>query len=125
MWTLSGFADEISADLQTQCETLNALGIGSIELRSAWGTNVLDLDDGRLEAARTILASHHIQTSSVGSPIGKISITDDLEPHLVRFERALHVARVLGAPYIRLFSFFIPQGEEPGRHRDEGLARRA
>src|ERR1019366_6187516 len=73
MWTLSGFADEISADLQTQCETLNALGIGSIELRSAWGTNVLDLDDGRLEAARTILASHHIQMSSVGSPIGKIS----------------------------------------------------
>jgi hypothetical protein len=72
MWTLSGFADEITADLQTQCETLQGLGIGSIELRSAWDTNVLDLDDGQLEAARTILASHHIQTSSVGSPIDDV-----------------------------------------------------
>jgi sugar phosphate isomerase/epimerase len=125
MWTLSGFADEITADLQTQCETLNALGIGSIELRSAWDTNVLELDDGRLEAAAKILAAHHIQTSSVGSPIGKISITDDFEPHLVRFERALHVARVLDAPYLRLFSFFIPQGQEPARHRDEVLRRMA
>jgi sugar phosphate isomerase/epimerase len=125
MWTLSGFADEITADLQTQCETLQGLGIGSIELRSAWDTNVLDLDDGQLEAARTILASQNIQTSSVGSPIGKISITDDFEPHLVRFERALHVARVLDAPYIRLFSFFIPSGREPGRYRDEVLRRMA
>ena len=125
MWTLSGFADEICADLQIQCETLNDLGIGCIELRSAWDTNVLDLDDGRLEMAGKILASHHIQTSSVGSPIGKIAITDDFEPHLVRFGRALHVARVLQAPYIRLFSFFIPKGQEPGRYRDEVLRRMA
>ena len=125
MWTLSGFADEIAADLQVQCETLNGLGVGYLEFRSAWSTNVLDLDDDRLEAAGRILAAHHIRTSSIGSPIGKIAITDNFEPHLVRFERALHVARVLDAPYIRLFSFFIPQGEEPGRHRDEVLARMA
>jgi len=125
MWTLSGFADEITADLQTQCEVLNSLGIDHIELRSAWDTNVLDLDDDRLDAAARILASHQIRMSSVGSPIGKIAITEDFEPHLARFERALHVARVLNAPYIRLFSFFIPKGEEPGRHRDEVLRRMA
>jgi sugar phosphate isomerase/epimerase len=125
MWTLSGFADEIAADLQTQCETLNDLGIDYVELRSAWDTNVLDLDDSRLQAAGRILASHEIRVSSVGSPIGKIAVTGDFEPHLVRFERALHVARVLDAPYIRLFSFLIPKGQEPGRHRDEVLARMA
>jgi sugar phosphate isomerase/epimerase len=125
MWTLSGFADEIAADAGVQCETLNSLGIGHLEFRSAWETNVLDLDDDRLEAAGEILAAHHIQTSCVGSPIGKIAITDDFEPHLVRFERALHVARVLHAPYIRLFSFFIPAGQEPGRYRDEVLTRMA
>jgi hypothetical protein len=27
MWTISGVADEIAADLQVQCETLNDLGI--------------------------------------------------------------------------------------------------
>ena len=123
MWTLSGFGDEISADLQSQCRTLNGLGIGYIELRSAWDTNVLDLDDDQLQAAGRILAAHGIQTSSIGSPIGKIPITDDVEPHLARFSRALHVAEALGAPYIRLFSFFMPAGDDPARHRDEVLRR--
>jgi sugar phosphate isomerase/epimerase len=123
MWTLSGFADEITADLQSQCETLNGLGIDYIEFRSAWDTNVLDLDDDRLDAAGTILAARGIRTSSVGSPIGKIAITEDFEPHLARFSRALHVAGVLGAPYIRLFSFFMPAGDDPAWHRDEVLRR--
>ena len=123
MWILSGFADEISPDLQIQCQTLNGLGIEHIEFRSAWDTNVLDLDDDQLQAAGRILAAHGIQTSSIGSPIGKIPITDDVEPHLARFSRALHVAETLGAPYIRLFSFFMPAGDDPARHRDEVLRR--
>jgi sugar phosphate isomerase/epimerase len=123
MWILSGFADEISPDLQSQCETLNGLGIEYIEFRSAWDTNVLDLDDEQLHAAGKILAARDIRTSSVGSPIGKISITGDFEPHLARFSRALHVADALGAPYIRLFSFFMPVGDDRARHRDEVLRR--
>ena len=43
MWTLSGFADEISPDVETQCVVASELGLGFVELRSAWGTNVLDL----------------------------------------------------------------------------------
>jgi sugar phosphate isomerase/epimerase len=123
MWILSGFADEISPDLQSQCETLNGLGIEYMEFRSAWDTNVLDLDNEQLHAAGKILAAHGIRTSSVGSPIGKIPITGDFEPHLARFSRALHVADALGAPYIRLFSFFMPAGDDPARHRDEVLRR--
>ena len=45
MWTMSGFADEIDPDLETQCTILDQLGIKYIEFRSAWDTNVLDLDD--------------------------------------------------------------------------------
>lgn len=33
MWALSGFADEISPDLKSQCETLKDLGIAYIESR--------------------------------------------------------------------------------------------
>ena len=43
MWTLSGFADEIDPDLETQCRVLDELGIRYIEFRSAWGVNVLCL----------------------------------------------------------------------------------
>ncbi len=123
MWTLSGFADEISADFDEQCRVLNELGMGSIEFRSAWGTNVLDLEDDQIERVRKTLNEHGLRMSSVGSPIGKISIHDDFEEHLRRFDRALHVARVFEAPYIRLFSFFIPKGDDPGTYRDEVLRR--
>ena len=123
MWTLSGFADEISPDLEEQCELLETLGIRFIEFRSAWDTNVLDLDDDQVGQVRKTIAAHGISLSSVGSPIGKISVREDFEPHLTRFRRALAVAQELEAPYIRLFSFFIPEGEDPEAHRDEVVRR--
>ncbi len=123
MWTLSGFADEIDADLDKQCEVLTELGIRYIEFRSAWGTNVLDLSDEQLDQVSKTLAGAGIGTSSIGSPIGKIGIGDDFDEHLRRFDRALEVAAKLQAPYIRIFSFFIPEGDDPGEHRDEALRR--
>src|SRR5215211_2583609 len=46
MWTLSGFVDEISDDFTEQCKVASGLGLGYVEVRSAWGTNILDLDNG-------------------------------------------------------------------------------
>jgi sugar phosphate isomerase/epimerase len=123
MWTLSGFADEIDADPGTQFQTLNELGIRYVEFRSAWGINVLDLDDDQLAEITRLLAKHGIGVSAVGSPIGKVGIHDDFDEHLVRFDRALHVARELAAPFIRIFSFWIPDGDDPAKHRDEVLRR--
>lgn len=123
MWTLSGFADEIDPDLAVQCQVLNELGIRHLEFRSAWGTNVLDLSDAELTRVAQTLAAQEIGVTSIGSPIGKVPVTDDFEPHLARFHRALVVADRLGAPVIRLFSFFIPDGDDPDDHRDEVLRR--
>jgi len=123
MWTLSGFADEIDPDLATQCAVLNDLRITHVEFRSAWDTNVLDLTDEQLDEAATILARHGLSVSSIGSLLGKINIEDDFDAHLVRAERALVVARRLGAPFIRVFSFFLRPDQPPARHRDEVLRR--
>ncbi|MFE0022211.1 sugar phosphate isomerase/epimerase family protein [Amycolatopsis sp. NPDC059021] len=123
MWTLSGFADEISPDPAVQCQVLTELGVGYVEFRGAWDTNVLDLDDTRLGRVRDLLARHGLGVSSIGSPIGKIGIHEDFEAHLRRFDRALAVARTLEAPYIRIFSFFLPPDDDPGDHRDEVLRR--
>jgi hypothetical protein len=60
MWTLSGFADEVSADIDEQCRVFNELGIGYVEFRGAWDTNVLDLDDDQLDLAARRLAAHPI-----------------------------------------------------------------
>jgi len=125
MWALSGFADEISADLEEQCRVLGELGIGFVEFRGAWDINVLDLQDDQLDRVAKLLAAHNLRTSSVGSPIGKIGIHDDFTAHLHRLDRALHVADRLGAPVIRIFSFFMPRGDDPAVHRDEVVRRMA
>lgn len=123
MWTLSGFADEIGPDLDLQLEVVTELGLEYIELRSAWDTNVLDLTDAQRAQVAAALKERNIRVSSIGSPIGKIDITDDVEPHLDRMRHCVEVAQEFEAPFIRLFSFFIPTGDNPADHRDEVLRR--
>jgi sugar phosphate isomerase/epimerase len=123
MWTLSGFSDEISTDLEEQCALVRKLGMGYLEFRSAWGTNVLDLDEDQLLRARKIIDSHGLQVSSIGSPIGKIFIDEDFDAHRDRARHAVEVARHFGARYVRIFSFFIREGDNPDDHRDEVLRR--
>jgi sugar phosphate isomerase/epimerase len=123
MWTLSGFIDEISDDFSEQCKVAAGLGLRYVEVRSAWGTNILDLDDAQLATVRETLTEHGLKASSIGSPIGKISIDDEFPPHLERMRHAVEVAKTLEAPYIRLFSFFIPDGTDPDSWRDEALTR--
>ena len=123
MWTLSGFVDEISNDFSEQCSVAAGLGLRYLEVRSAWGVNILDLDDNQLSRMQSIMAEHALKVSSIGSPIGKIFIDEDFGPHLDRMRHAAEVARLLGAPYIRIFSFFLRPGSLPADHRDEVLRR--
>lgn len=123
MWVLSGFADEIDPDLETQCAVLDGLGIRYLELRSAWGVNVLDLSDAQVAQVRQVLDAHGIGVSSIGSPIGKVNVRHDLDAHLARLDRAIAVAHELGAPYIRVFSFYLDADQPPGDHRDEVVRR--
>lgn len=123
MWTLSGFADEISPDLREQVRVLRELGISCLELRSVGGVNVLDLDAAQLDEIQRVLRDAGIGVSSIGSPLGKIRIDEDFAHHLERARRALEIADRLGAPFIRVFSFFLPAGDDPSAHRDEVLRR--
>ena len=123
MWTLTGFADEISQDLTEQIALLNELGVRHVEFRSAWNTKVLDLTDEQLERAKAMLDEAGITLSSVGSDLGKIQITDPFEAHLERAAHAIGVARFFGTPYIRVFSFFIPEGDDPAQHREAVMDR--
>ena len=123
MWTLSGFVDEIDPDFDTQCAVAAGLGLTFLEIRSAWGTNVLDLDDDQLERMQQRMAASGLRVSSIGSPIGKIRIDEDFDPHLERMRHAAEVAAFFESPYIRIFSFFVPVDQDPDAHRDEVLRR--
>jgi 3-dehydroshikimate dehydratase len=122
-FTLSAFGDEIAADLAEQLEVMQKEGIPALEFRAAWGTNILDLSDEQVRQAKGLLDERGMQVSAIGSPIGKVKITDDFGAHLQRFRRALAVAAMLDAPRIRIFSFFIPPGEDAARYRTAVMDR--
>jgi sugar phosphate isomerase/epimerase len=123
MWTLSGFIDEISPDFTEQCEVAAGLGLKYAEVRSAWGVNILDLEQRQLETMQKTLSTYGIKVSSIGSPIGKIFIDEDFPAHLERMRHAAEVATYFDAPYIRIFSFFLRPGADPAAHRDEVIDR--
>jgi sugar phosphate isomerase/epimerase len=121
--TLSGFADEISADPREQLATLATESITHLELRSAWRVNVADLTDAQLDSFRAELDGAGVRVSAIGSPIGKISVTAPIGPELDRLRRIADVAAQLGVTIIRVFSFFIPAGEPPARYRQQVIDR--
>jgi sugar phosphate isomerase/epimerase len=123
MWTLSGFVDEISPDFTEQCQVASGLGLGYVELRSAWDVNILELKPEQLSVMKDTLANHHLRVSSIGSPIGKIFIDAPFQPHLERMRHAAEVAHFFDAPYIRIFSFFLRPGVDPADYRDAVVDR--
>ncbi len=123
--TLSGFADEISPDPREQLATLAAESITHLELRSAWSVNVADFTAAQLAAFRALLDDAGVRVSAIGSPIGKIPVGAPLGPELDRMRRVAATAHELGTPIVRVFSFFIPSGEAPGRYRAQVIDRMA
>jgi 3-dehydroshikimate dehydratase len=120
---LSAFADEISQDPDEQVGVLSRHGISHIEFRAVHGTNVLDLSESQHAAFRELLQARGFGLSAIGSPIGKVGINDPFDAHLARFERAMQLADFYLTPRIRVFSFYIPPGEDPGTHRAAVLSR--
>jgi sugar phosphate isomerase/epimerase len=122
---LSRFADEISPDPQVQLATLAAESICHLELRSAWSVNVADFTGEQLAAFGAALDDAGVRVSAIGSPIGKIPVEAPLRPELERMRRVADVACELGSRIVRVFSFFVPAGEPPERHRREVIDRMA
>lgn len=120
---LSAFADEISPDPAEQVRVLLKHGIRHIEFRSIHGTNVLDLTEAQHQAFRSLIHAEGVALSAIGSPIGKIPITDPFDPHLDRFEIALRLADFYDCPRIRVFSYYMPKDGEIASHRDEVMRR--
>jgi sugar phosphate isomerase/epimerase len=123
MVQLSAFADEISKDPAEQLDVLSRHGIRHIEFRSIHGINVLDLPDEKHEEFRALLKARGFALSAIGSPVGKIKITESFDDHLTRIERSMALAEFYGTPRIRIFSYYMPPGEDPAQHRDEVMRR--
>jgi len=120
---LSAFADEIDPMLATQMDVLDQYGIKHIEMRGVNGKNLVHYSLEEVRELKRQLDARGFSISAVGSPIGKIKITDDFAPHLELFRHTVQIAKILKTQYIRMFSFYIPEGKNPNLYRDEVMDR--
>lgn len=120
---ISGFTDEISDNLDEQIKGMKEIGFNHMELRSIDGDFSTFFSVERMKEVKKRLDDNDIKVSALGSRIGKYSIKDTFEPHLDEFRHALELCKILDTQYIRLFSFFIDEGDNPYDYTDEVLKR--
>ena len=122
-YTISAFADEAGSALDAQLAALKRNGISHIEMRMVDGKNASNLTADEASAVRAKLDAAGVTLSALGSPFGKIRADEPFEPHFAQFKHALMLCKTLGATRMRIFSFYIPEGEDPKKYRSEVIAR--
>lgn len=121
-FVITGFSDEISPDFEMQLNEIERLGIAHIEIRGVDGKNIIEYSIDEVKDIKIRMDNKGIKVSAIGSPIGKIKITDDFQAHFSKFKHTIEVAKILETSYIRMFSFFMKEGSAL-KHRGEVLKR--
>jgi L-ribulose-5-phosphate 3-epimerase len=128
---LSVITDEISLDLEHALGVCAELGIGVVELRAVGGANIVSHDQSSLQQIKAILADGDFDVCAISSPFLKCHLHEGGAPqgamHFATpasraeqwgiLEHSLRVARLLGAPVVRAFSFW--RVEKPEEVRQE------
>lgn len=120
---ITGFADEIDQSLMTQVEALKALDMSFVEMRGVDGNNLIFHTDAKVKEIKKVLDDNGIRLSALGSPLGKIGITDAFGPHFEEFKRAVEIAHLMECRNIRMFSFYIPKDSKPSEFEGEVFDR--
>jgi sugar phosphate isomerase/epimerase len=110
MFKISGFYDEASSDLKEQLSVMKSLGGKYLCPRGINGRNISSFSAEEFaEDILPVLNEAGVKLSSLGSPIGKISLYDDAayERQLKQLKELAKIAVLAGCKYIRCFSFFI------------------
>ncbi len=125
MATFSAFADEISPEPEEQVAVLHACGIRHLDLRGAWNRNVMDFTETDLDRLGRILADAGVGVAAIGSPIGKSTIDKPPAYELERLKRACELAERFTSRYIRIFSFYPPEGKAITAFKEQVFERLA
>ena len=105
MIRLCAFADESDKMVEGQIKALKRNGIDLIELRGLDGTNIAKITEDEARAYAKQFEDAGIKVWSIGSPLGKVRITADLEEHMAEVRHVCRLAKIFGTDKIRMFSF--------------------
>ncbi len=106
MIRICAFSDEASPTLYGQIAAMQRNGITLTELRSVEGKNVKDLTLAEAQQIKAALDSAGIAVWSIGSPLGKVDISVDIQEYLKTVAHVCELAGVFACKRIRMFSFF-------------------
>jgi len=106
MIRLCAFSDEAAKDLDGQIAALKRNNIALTELRSIGDKNVADLTEAEAKECARVLSENAISVWAIGSPLGKVEVTVNIEEYLKKVEHVCRLATIFGTKRIRIFSFF-------------------
>jgi sugar phosphate isomerase/epimerase len=109
-YPLTGFADEISPDLDVQVATLKRLNMTGLDLRSVNGVNILDMSVEDVERVHDKCREAGLVVQSIGSPVNKIQYDVMLQGREhERLRKACRLANVINVKRVRIFSPEVPE----------------
>lgn len=124
--------DEVSPDVNDALDWTAAQGLRHVEVRVIDGVNASTLTVPQAQDVRRRVESRGLTVSAVASPLFKCALDparpvasgdrfgqqeESVDAHFARLEHVLAIARTLGAPRIRVFSFW--RETDPQRHVPE------
>ncbi|MBI3697743.1 MAG: sugar phosphate isomerase/epimerase [Acidobacteria bacterium] len=122
-FTLAFITDEFCQDFERAVATAVELGYQAVEVRTVWDRNIVDLEPAQVQRLKAIADGAGIRILSIASPVFKCThpeggaidhrFEQDAfhaahqfadQPRIL--ERSIQVALELGAPIVRVFSFW-------------------
>lgn len=110
-FTLSGFTDEASSDLDKQIAVTKSLGWNHLSARTIGSANIHDISDTEFEVVCDKLSDADIQVAEFGTLIGSWgkSIMSDWAITLAEIDRCIPRMQKLNVQYARIMSY----GQQP------------
>ena len=114
MIRFSVITDEVSQDLGAAIAFAKTYGLDGVEMRSVWDASIFDAKRSDVLRMRDMLEAEGLTACCLSLPFFKCDLDDAAAraEHLQKLETALEHARILGASYVRGFSFW-DKGETP------------
>ena len=111
---LTGFADEVSSNIEDQIRVTKELGWNAIEARSIGESNIHDISDADFENVCKALLDNGIHINCFGSTIANWSkkISDPFEISLQEVDRTISRMQRLNVKLVRIMSYSRCTGSE-------------
>jgi sugar phosphate isomerase/epimerase len=121
MFDLAIFADDIGQDLYHALDVVQEFGLEWVEVRSAWGVNLVDQTDEQVQAVQQAIQRRGLRVPCIAAPLFKSRLEgrgeasqemfhaqqrDELEQQMALFHRAAGIAHRFDTNLMRCFSFW-------------------